>query len=407
MPKRPLVRLTEKKIGTLGGPRKYAVGYAGLSLLVRPTSDRTARRRWIQKVKINGKQTTLGLGTWPAVSLREAREQAFRNFAAVEAGEDPRRRKAKPPATEQPKGVVPTVGEVFEAVISREKPRWRSPDSERQWRNSVTRYADPLLAMRVDEVTSADVARVLQARGFWEEKQETARRVRARLARTFEMAVAMGHRTDNPAGRHLLTVLPRHASRVKRHHPALHHSEIAGLLEMVEASTADRVTRSAFTFLALTGVRTGEVREMTWDEIDLENAIWTIPSLRTKSGRSHRVPLADCALRVLEDAQARWGGTGWVFPSSRPRAGADRPLSKMAFLQLLRRLDVPATPHGLRTSMRSWCEDTGVDFAVAEAILGHVERNAVVRAYQRSDLLERRRPVMEAWAEYVAPVTSD
>ena len=210
-------------------------------------------------------------------------------------------------------------------------------------------------------------------------------------------AVAQGYRDDNPAGDAISAALPRNGTRV-RHHRALPHAEVASALDTVHGSSARPAVKLAFELVVLTACRSGEVRLSRWSEFDVEQRLWTIPGERTKTGRAHRVPLSTGARSVLRRARECGHGEGFVFSGTRP----GRPLSDVALSRLLRQLEIGAVPHGFRSSFRDWCSETGVAREVAEACLAHVVKNRVEAAYARSDLLERRREVMEAWSTYLA-----
>ena len=246
--------------------------------------------------------------------------------------------------------------------------------------------------MLVNEITSGDVLAVLKP--IWNTKRATARMVRERVAVVMKWAVAKGYRHDNPAGEALTAALPTNGYRT-RHQKALPHAELGAALATVRASNATAYVRLAVEFAALTACRVSEVAGATWDEIDINARRWVIAAARMKAGREHRVPLSGRAVEILTAARRPSRGR-IVFG----RGG--KPANPTSLGALLARLGVGTTTHGFRTSFRSWCADTGVDREVAEAALAHVNRNAVEAAYQRSDMCERRRAVMEAWADYLA-----
>ena len=208
-------------------------------------------------------------------------------------------------------------------------------------------------------------------------------------------SIAQGFREDNPADDRITAALGSNKQR-PQHMKALHHSEVAAAVRAVEATDAHWATIAAFKFLTLTAARSGEVRRATWDEIELSTAIWTIPSEHTKTGQEHRVPLSAGALAVLAVALPRSGGKGLVFPSPTGRALSNATMSK-----LCKENNVGCVPHGMRSSFRDWCGETGVSREVAERALGHEIRNAVEKAYARTDLVERRRKPMEDWSRYL------
>ena len=375
-------------VRTVTRPGRYGDGHGGygLSLLVRPMSNGRLSKTWSQRLRINGKPCNIGLGAYPVIGLREARAKALANRRAVAAGGDPRR------------GGVPTFEQAAERVIAMHAKGWRdSGKSEAQWRSSLTAYAFPKIGRKpVDEITSADVLGVLVADGLWHAKRETARRVRQRIGAIMKWCIAEGHRTDNPAGDAIGAALPRNGVR-KQHYRALPHAEVGAAIATVRASGAYWVTVACFEFTVLTAARGGEARHATWDEIDLDAATWTVPASRMKANLTHRVPLSDRALDILAGAREHTGGAGLVFPSV-----TGRTLSNATIGKLLHENDIACVPHGMRSSFRDWCGETGVPREVAEACLAHVVRG-VEGAYARSDLLERRRPVMDAWADYLGP----
>ena len=207
--------------------------------------------------------------------------------------------------------------------------------------------------------------------------------------------MAAGHRPDDPAGEALLAALPRNGVP-RRHMAALPPDQVPAALAAIDNSAAYPTTKLAMRMLALTATRSGEVRGMCWDEI--EGDIWTIPGERTKVGREFRVPLSPEALAVLDEARRYSDGTpdSLVFPSARSRQITPDALSK-----LCHELDLGMTPHGLRSSFRDWCAESAVSRELAESCLAHVVKNTVEAAYRRSDLLEQRREVMNAWGRYI------
>ena len=233
---------------------------------------------------------------------------------------------------------------------------------------------------------------------IWNEKRETARRVKQRISAICRWAVAQGHRTDDPAGIVIDAALPRNGVE-RRHMPALPYDEVADCLAKVKASKrASAASKLALEFLVLTAARSSEVRKATWNEIDIEGAVWTLPAERMKANREHRVPLSGRALDVLYDAGELSEGSGLVFPGSR----RGRPLSENTHAKLLRELGFDAVTHGFRSSFRDWAsEQTHTPHAVMEAALAHTIRNKAEAAYARSDLFEKRRLLMEAWATYL------
>ena len=298
-------------VRTISRPGRYGDGHGGhgLSLLVRPMANGRTSKTWSQRIRINGKPVNVGLGSYPVVSLSEARAKALENRRAVAQGRDPRG------------GGVPTFEEAADRVIRIHAESWRDGGkSETQWRASLTTYAFPKIGRkRVDQITTGDVLDVLLADGLWHHKRETARRVRQRIGAIMRWAIAQGHRGDNPAAADAIgAALPRDTVR-QQHYRALPHNEVGAALATVQASAAHWATKAALAFLVLTAARSGEVRHASWDEIDLDTATWTVPASRMKAQRQHRVPLSTAALEILADARDRTGGVGLVFPA--PRGG--------------------------------------------------------------------------------------
>ena len=276
--------------------------------------DPSGARRWVQKLAIRGKVHALGLGSYALVSLAEAREQALANRKLARSGGDPLAAKRRARG-------MPTFEEAAADVLKQKRSGWRNPKHAQDWPKSLRLYAFPRIGDKlVSEVTSADVLEILTP--IWHEKPETARRVRQRVSAVMKWAVAMQHRADNPAGDALGQALGRQQA-VIRHMPALPHGEVAAAVAAVRASRAWIATKLAFEFLVLTAARSGEVRLATWDEFDLEAAVWTVPGSRMKAKRDHRVPLCRRAVAILtRGAAARRRVRTCV--SERPREGPVR-----------------------------------------------------------------------------------
>ena len=341
---------------------------------------------------IHGRQRTLGLGGCALVSLAEARQAALENRKIARAGGDPlaRRHISETPSFEA----------AAATVIDLHRHGWRNEKHAAQWEATLRGYVFPRLGQRsVADITTADVMAVLMP--IWSEKPETARRVRQRISTVMKWAVAQGYRADNPAGDAIGAALPKHNGNAKRHHRALPHGEVAAAIEVVRGSGAGIAVKLAFEFLVLTTARSGEVRLATWDEIDRDAATWTVPAARMKAGREHRVPLSERALAILDEAQALADGSGLVFPGTR----TGKPLSDMTLSKLMRDLGLDAVPHGFCSSFRDWAaECTNAVPAIMEAALAHTVRDKVEAAYNRTDLFERRRALMNQWAAYLDDV---
>ena len=273
-------QLTAAFVRTVIKPGKYGDQH-GLILRVLPTGS----KQWIWRGTVRGRRVDLGLGGYPYTSLAEARQAAFEHRKLARAGGDPRSFRKR----------APTFAEAAEMVIAIHRKAWRpGSKSEAQWRASLRDYAMPRVGRkRIDEITTSDVMAVLLP--IWTTKAETARRVRQRIGTVMKWAVAKGYRPDNPAGGVLGAALPKHGAG-RKHFRALPHSEVGAALDAVRTSSAWVLTKLAFEFLVLTAARSGEVRGARWEEVDFENAIWTVPAERMKAARKHRVPLSPRAI---------------------------------------------------------------------------------------------------------------
>ena len=389
MPKIKHNALSDAKIRALT-PGAYADGN-GLTLKV----DASGNRRWFQRVTVGGKRHNLGLGGYPAVGLKAARKTAMANVEAISEGRDPviERQRAQ---IEAQRPAMPTFRQAAEQVINLRRPTWSSARHAQQWTESLTNHAYPLIGnLPVNEITTADCLAVLTP--IWVELAETSTRVKQRMGVIFDYAIASGWRSDNPAAA-VASALPRRA-RVKRHHPALPYGEVPAALKAIRQCTAERSTRQAFEFMALTAARAGEVRGATWAEIDIDGRVWEVPAERMKARRGHRVPLSDRALAILSDTRKLSDGDGLIFPNRI----SGKPLSNMAFTALLRRLKIEAVPHGFRSSFKDWTiSETATPWAVGESALAHNLGNSVEAAYARTDLFDKRRELMQQWADFAA-----
>ena len=377
-------RLTAKFAESISQPGKYYDGDAGLYLHVQERNGRI-RKSYMQRVTVRGRRVEIGLGSVKWTTPSEARVNAQANRKIARTNGDPRDRT----------GGVPTFAAALDKVLDVQRPTWRNGGkSEAQWRASLRDYAGGLMNRPVNEITTADVLAVLVP--IWNTKRETARRVRQRIGAVCKWAIAEGHRGDNPAGEAVGAALPKNGAKLE-HFRALPHDRVRDALICVRGSGAWWATIAAFEFLVLTAARSGEVRGMEWNEVDPDAAIWMVPAERMKAGREHRVPLSPQAVAILEDAQERTGGAGLVFPSVTGRKMSDSTLSKLA-----KELGIEGTPHGMRSAFRDWAsERTNTPHAVMEASLAHIIRDKAEAAYARSDLLDKRKKLMDAWGAYL------
>lgn len=370
-------------VRTVTEPGKYGDGH-GLMLRVRPGGEKA----WIQRLVIQGRRRELGLGSVELVSLAEARSMALENRKMARAGGDPlqSRREAR---------AVLTFEQASREVHRLHEPTWKNKKHAAQFISTLETYAFPAIGnMRVPDITPADVLRVLSP--IWNEKPETARRVRQRVGTVMKWGIAQGWRTDNPA-ENIGQALPKQDT-IKQARKALPYSEVHGCIAAIRDSKAGISTKLALETLILTACRSGEIRNAVWSEVNLEAAVWEIPAERMKMKRGHRIPLSPRAVELLSEAANLTGGTGIVFPGAR----AGRPMSDMTMSKLVKGLGFDADVHGFRTSFRTWAQErTNYPREVAEFALAHVVGNAAERAYARSDLFEKRRKMMNAWADFI------
>ncbi len=378
--------LSATRAKAIKDPGRYSDG-GGLHLYI----GRAGRKSWVQRITIDGRRRDIGLGAFPTVSLAQAREKAADNRAAIAAGRNPLAKKRSP--------AMPTFREAARSVHEANIPRWRNGRHSAGWIQTLERHAMPALGNTpLGRIDGGAVLQVLNP--IWTTRPETARRVRQRMRTVFRWAMAHGYMETNPAGEAIDGALPR-MPRVKAHFRALPYQEVGAALETVASSQASMSAKLCLRFLALTATRSGEARGATWDEIDLQGREWRLPPQRMKAGMEHRVPLSRQALDLLREASALRDEGGLVFPSPRKPGSA---MSDMTLTKVLRAVGLAerATVHGFRSSFKNWTlEQTDAPWAVSEAALAHLLGNATEQAYARSDLFERRRALMQLWADYL------
>ncbi len=381
------MKLSATRVKALTDPGRYSDG-DGLHLFI----TKKGRKSWVQRITVDGRRRDIGLGGYPGVSLAQARKRASDNRETIGNGKDPVAEKRRP--------AMPTFSQAAYTVHEANKPRWRNGSHTSAWIQTLKRHAFPRIGNKpVDTIGRTDVLAVLTP--IWSKRPETARRVRQRMRTIFKWAIANELTETNPAGEAIDGALPS-MPKVKAHLRALPYQEVGSALKTVEASQISLASKHCLNFLVLTAARSGEARGATWEEIDLVGATWTIPGSRMKAGVEHRVPLSDQALDVLVLAQQLEDGSGLCFPSPlRP----GRVLSDMTLTKILRKSGLAdrATVHGFRTSFKTWTmEQTDTPWAVGEAALAHQLGGSVEQAYARSDLFDRRRTLMQQWADYLA-----
>jgi integrase len=379
---RGIHRLTQLQLKRARKRGLYGDG-GGLYLQVGPSGSRS----WVFRYKRDGRARMMGLGSLAVFDLTEAREQAMAARKALHTGTDPLAARASVRAA-----TIKTIdfNTAVAAYLQSHGAAWKNVKHVKQWRNTLATYASPTLgAVPVRDIDTALVMRVLTA--IWTSKPETASRLRGRIEAIFGWAAVNGYcAAHNPARwkGHLQHLLPAKAKlRAVKHHAALPYVELPAFV--VELRQQAGVAARALEFAILTAARTSEVIHATASEFDLAAKVWTISASRMKSGREHRIPLADRAIELLgmppHDPAAR------VFP-----------LSHMAMLHLLKRMDrTDITTHGFRSTFRDWAaERTNYPNHVVEQALAHTISNAVEAAYRRGDLFEKRRHLMDDWSAY-------
>jgi len=391
------------KHGGGAGNTVHAVG--GVDGLVLQITSNNAKS-WLLRAMVNGRRRHIGLGGYPDVTLASARERAREMRDLIWKGIDPveqRNAERDAIATEQRRRL--TFSAAMERYLEFKLKEFANPKHRKQWRSTLNRYALPELgSIPVADITLHDVLRTLEP--IWEDRTETASRLRARIEQVITWATVAGFRKgENPARwkGNLDAVLPK-PSRVKQtaNHPALAVVDAPHWF----ADLKKRVGNSAraLEFAAITAARSGEVRGAVWPEIDFEGCLWIIPASRMKAGREHRVPLTNHAMELLENLP-RFEGVDVVFASPTGKQLSDMSLSKcMKSLSANRdggyldqRLGRAAVPHGLRSTFRDWAAERGFPRDMAEIALAHSVGSEVERAYRRTDMLERRRAMLGHW----------
>ena len=382
-------------------------------------------KSWIFRFQLKGKRREMGIGTLDHRSPTEARSEAARLVSLVRSGIDPiEQRKhdeaASIAAAQAAKAHATTFDEAAAEYIANHKAGWKNAKHSQQWENTIAAYASPIIGNKpVGEVSTEDVLRIL--RPIWTSKTETASRLRSRIELILSYAKAMKWRQgENPAmWRGHLDALLAPAAKVKnvRHHPALPYDqapEFLSALRMLKGAAA-----RALEFSILTATRSGEARLAQWGELDLEARLWTIPANRMKAKREHWVPLSDQVISLIKSLP-KIGGNDYLFPGDRDK----KPLSDMTLTAIIRRMNKceegqqpkwidPKTnaaivPHGFRSTFRDWSAEIGhFPRELAEHALAHSLPDKVEAAYHRGTMLERRRPMMQWWADYLDKKKAD
>ena len=381
-------------VRNLSRPGLHSVGgVAGLYLQV----TEGGAKSWVLRATVGSKRRDMGLGSYPTVTLAQAREKAREWREAIWQGRDPAaERQEAQRALRASQAASMTFDQAVAAYLKSKRSEFRSPKHIQQWENTLAQYAGPVIGgLSVDQIELAHVVKVLEP--IWTEKTETASRLRGRIEHVLTYATVRGYRHgDNPARwrGNLDAVLPK-PSKVRggQHFKALPFADMPAF--MADLRQRKGISARALEFAILTAARSGEVRGATWDEIDLDNRLWAIPAERMKASKAHRVPLTDGTAKLLEGLP-RLQETDLVFPAS--QGGK---LSDMSLTAVLRRMKADATVHGFRSTFRDWtAERTAYPNEVIEKCLAHAIGDKVEAAYRRGDLLQRRRRLMADWEAF-------
>lgn len=379
-------KLNATKVKSLKEPGKYPDG-DGLYFWIR----KNLRRSWLLRVQFEGRRQDLSLGSADDMSLADARRAAFKMREAIKQGGDPR-------AERQRKRVIPTFEEAALQVIGEREKGWRNAKTAAQWRSSLEAYAFPYIGkLRVDRITAGDIREALVS--IWLEKEETARRVKQRIGNVLDWAFSMGYRETEAPMRAIAKGLPKQTYK-RNHFNAMDYNDAPSFMQTLRLANDQTTGRQALQFAILCGVRSGEVRQMEWSEVDFEKRLWTLPADHTKTAEEHLVPLTEAALEILT---ARWDSRTNDRPLVFEGAKANRPMSDNTMRKVLRDMGLKEeTVHGFRSTFRDWtAETTSTPHDVAEKALAHKIKNKVEAAYRRGDLLEKRWVLMDAWADYL------
>ena len=381
-------KLTQKKIREASKRGLYSDGgtlYLNVAL--------GGSKSWVQRITIKGRQRDIGLGPLWRVSLHKARKDAHENREVVYDGGDPLTDKKRTRET-------PTFRE---AALKLHKEKTDGGElgttAAIKWKRGLEQHTfDRIGDMRLDAISQSDVLACLTP--IWTKKPAIAVKVRQAIRAIFSWALSHHYVTTNPAGEAISGALTKR--RNVTHHRFIPFDKIVDALDAIAASDAGETVKLLLYFQTLTAVRPGEAHLAVWDEIDMETATWTIPAERMKKRREHRVPLSPAAMDVLRQAMPYRNNTaGLVFPSiTRP----NKALSDSACGKLMRDLEMDGTPHGMRSTFGSWCDETGKVRDIADAALAHVVPG-VKGAYFRTDLFDRRRDLMDAWAAFLTGET--
>ncbi len=390
---RGINKLTARRISTLKVPGRHSDG-GNLYLSISPNGG----KRWMFLYMFNGRQREMGLGGASAgqVTLAEARSRAADARKLLNAGLDPLADKQTRKQTERE---IPTFGAFADEYLASHRSKFRNDKHIAQWEMSLEVYCKPIRSMRLNDIDTEAVLKVLKP--LWTKVPETASRVRGRIENILDAAKAKGFRSgDNPATwkGHLKTLLPARQRLTRGHHAALPYDDLKDFMTKLRGQQSTAAL--ALELCILTATRSGEILNARWDEFDLKKAIWAIPAERMKAGHEHRIPLTDRAIEILSSLK-KLPHQDYVFPGQ----SREKSLSSMAMSMLLRRMGrTDITVHGFRSTFRDWAsEQTSFPHETCEHALAHRISDKAEAAYRRGDQFEKRRDLMEAWAAFCEP----
>jgi len=351
---------------------------------------------------VTGKRRDMGLGAYPVMGLAGARKMAIEAQQLIAQRIDPIEDRAVAQVAARRESETPTFSEAAERVFESVAPGFRNKKHRAQWIGTLRTYANPFIGnRRVDLLTTADFGQLLER--IWLDKPETANRVKQRCDRVMTWCVANQFASTNPVSS-VAALLPKQKSKqdLVVHHPALPWRDIPKMSARLFSEERLSTGKQALLFLILTAARSGEVRGARWHEISLDEKVWVVPAERMKAGRVHRVPLSNQAITILKTRAKTHLGGEFIFSTRK-----NVQLSDMTLTKVLRYHSVPsdvegrtATAHGFRSSFRDWASENGYARDLAERALAHAIKTATEAAYHRTDLLEQRRSMMQAWADF-------
>jgi len=400
-----MTRITNLRARKIGPGDKPVADGTIRGLRLEPGSAK-GQGKWILRFvsPVTGRRRDMGLGAYPAVGVADVRARGTAARQSIASGKDPIEEREADRAARAATAGGMTFEQAVRQVHEGLKAGWKNPKHRDQWINTLRDYAIPKIGKRrVAELVAADFAEVL--RPIWLAKSETASRVRQRCHRVMKWCWAQALVKGNPVDvvDHLLPQRPGKREQVV-HQPSMPWRDIPAFVKGVLHVGTSNVTQALLEFVILTAARSGEARAMTWDEVDLKAKVWSIPANRMKTKVIHRVPLSKRAVEILTAQRVPHPHSDLVFPS--PRGSV---LSDMVLTTYLRDRKVQssekgrvATAHGFRSSFRDWASESGYARDLAERALSHTISNQAEAAYHRTDLLEQRRAMMDAWAQQVS-----